>query len=410
MLLALVGSLVACTSDPSVAVPDLSAAATTTSVEVADDGVLTLGLLVPLSGEGAVLGRSVREGVALAVADINKAGGVNGAPVRLTVREEGQNFEETQSAITKLAESGVDAIVGPVSSVTALASLDQIVSRGLIACSPTAAAMALDDFPDRGMFVRTIPSDSLQAAAIASAVERTGTARASIAYIDDAYGRPFAKAVTGELVERGIVVSASVPFTPDSTALSAAARVVADDGADTVVVLAASIDGPAMLRALATSEGDAVPRYIVNGDQQGEALAAAASGAFAERVSGVRAIAIGESPEFDERLALTAPSSDGLYSLNAYDCATLIALAAEANDGLRPTSGSIISASTGGTDCASFVECAAAISTGRNTNYNGPGGRVALNANGDPAAAAFEVFQFGSNGRVVDRVRINASY
>ena len=403
------GSFVGCTSDSS-SVTTNPTAPTTTAVEVVDDGVLTLGLLIPLSGEGAVIGRSVREGVALAIADINAAGGVNGTPVRLTVREEGQNYTETQDAITRLAASGVDAIVGPVSSVTALASLDQVVSRGLAACSPTASAMALDDYPDRGLFVRTIPSDSLQAAAIAAAVERTGTARASLTYIDDAYGRPFAAAVAEELAKRSITVSASVAFTSTSSELSAAARVIADDAADTVVVLAAAVDGPAMLRALAAAETETLPRYIVNGDQQGEALAAVASGEFAERVSGVRTIATGESPEFDQRLTLTTPGTDGLYSLNAYDCATVIALAAEASGGQRPTSSSIIAASSGGTDCASFRECAEAIGAGRNTNYNGPGGRVALSADGDPTTAAFEVFQFGSNGRVADRVRINASY
>ena len=59
----------------------------------------------------------------------------------------------------------------------------------------TAARSLLDDFPDRGLFFRTIPSDSLQAMAMAEAVDRTGASKATIAYIDDDYGQSFADQV-----------------------------------------------------------------------------------------------------------------------------------------------------------------------------------------------------------------------
>ena len=39
---------------------------------------------------------------------------------------------------------------------------------------------------------RTIPSDSLQAAAIADVVENTGARETVVVHVDDAYGRPFA--------------------------------------------------------------------------------------------------------------------------------------------------------------------------------------------------------------------------
>ena len=64
-----------------------------------------------------------------------------------------------------------------------------------MACSPTASASLLDNFPDNGLFFRTIPSDSLQAIAIVEAVNQTGANTATVAYIDDDYGQLFAESI-----------------------------------------------------------------------------------------------------------------------------------------------------------------------------------------------------------------------
>jgi branched-chain amino acid transport system substrate-binding protein len=409
LLAATLITLAACTGSTSDATPFSPTPSSTTPTVAVDDGVLTIGLLIPLSGDGALLGRSIREGVSLAIADVNAAGGVQGSPVRLAVREEGQSNTETQSAIEKLQESGVDAIIGPISSVVALTSLDQIVDRDLVACSPTATAQALDDFPDRGLFFRTIASDSLQAAAIAQEVERTGTTRAAVAYINDAYGRPLADALQAELADRGITVSLSTPFDPDSTSTTDVAQAVATDAADTVVVLAAASDGPAMLAALTRVEGGRTPTYVVNGAQQGEALSAVA-GALGDRLRGVRAVATGANPDFDKRLALNSPGTAGLYALNAYDCATLLALAAESGAKRSMLSSVAVAASTGGSNCASFAECAGVIRSGRNVDYEGPGGRLALTSNGTLANAVFEVFSYDETGRIEQLDRLSTSY
>ena len=78
----------------------------------------------------------------------------------------------------------------------ALSDLDAPVSAGILTCSPTASAMALDNYPDSGLFFRTIPSDSLQMVAIAHVAERTGSTSIAIGYLDDAYGRDLAEALS----------------------------------------------------------------------------------------------------------------------------------------------------------------------------------------------------------------------
>ena len=54
-----------------------------------------------------------------------------------------------------------------------------------------------------------------------------------------------------------------------------------------------------------------------------------------------------------------------------------------------------------GTRCTAFADCATALAGGRNINYDGPGGTLAINASGEMTSAVFERFTFDDNGRDV---------
>ena len=166
---------------------------TTSSPARSDDGVLVLGVLLPTTGPGATLfGEGMIDAVELATDEINAAGGVNGADVELIDADEGATAASAAIGFDSLITGGVDAIIGPASSIVALSDLDAPVSAGVVTCSPTATALALDDYPDNGLFFRTVPSDSLQMVAMARVAERTGSTSIAIGYLDDSYGRGLA--------------------------------------------------------------------------------------------------------------------------------------------------------------------------------------------------------------------------
>jgi branched-chain amino acid transport system substrate-binding protein len=400
----------ACTNDDAAPRPAAEevTVTTATATSIADDGVLTLGLLVPLDGEAAQLGTAVEVGVTLAVADINRAGGVLGEQVRLAVRDEGRTDSEARTAIGELEAAGVDAIIGPISSLVTLSVLDQIVGNGRVACSPTASALALDEFPDRGQFVRTVASDSLQAVAIAAEVERTGSTSATIVAVDDAFGRPFAAAVASELQRRGVDATNQLLFRSGVESISQAEQAVVESDQGTVVVIGDATDGPAMLRELSSAQADRDLTYVVNGHQQGEALQALAIEGLAARVVGIRNASSGESRDFDRRFALAAPDVPSAFALNAYDCATLLSLAFEAGASRESLVSSMLTLSNGGSQCLDFADCAVSIRNGRNTDYDGPGGRLALNTGAVPSSAVFEVFRFDIEGQLsIERVTVS---
>jgi branched-chain amino acid transport system substrate-binding protein len=388
--------LVACSDDDAASPETTVAAVTTTTLPArADDGQLVIGVLLPTTGEGAQLGEPMIEGARIAVDRVNDAGGFIGRPVRLVEVDEATTASASLGFDT-LLDDGVDAIVGPASSIVALADLDIPVSAGVVTCSPTATALSLDNYPDNGLFFRTIPSDSLQAIAIAQVAERTGATSVSIGFVDDTFGRDLRDAVAAAVGRRGLTVSATVGFDVDDDDLSQESAALLDDGPGVVILLADADDGSRLLASLDDAVVDDVPAIVVN-----DALRAMPSQVVEgldddvrEAVRGVAPVAISTD---DEELP-------GLFAANAYDCVNLIALAAvqAGTDSPARIASQIASVSVGGSLCRTFAGCAENLALELQINYNGPSGNTDLSTRtGDPTRARFEEFEFDGDGRDV---------
>ena len=396
----LAAGLAACSVDDDGFVDDTVADTTTTTLRptVTGDGQLVIGALLPLTD--TLIGQPMTAAVEVAVQRSNAAGGVLDEPVRLIVADEGSSAATAAASIQTLLDRDVDAIIGPASSVIALSTLDDIVSAGKVACSPTASALALDNFPDDDLFFRTIPSDSLQARAIAATADQTGAQRVTIVYVDDSYGRPLADAVAASLANGSTVVVGRVGFAADDDDLSGKASTLAASDTQVMILLAGAEDGTRFLEALDAEDTSDLATIVVN-----DALRNPAS---PQRIQGL-------DPELRDKIVGLAPqaaSSDpttpfdppGLFATNAYDCANLIALAAvrAGSDVPRDIARQIAQVSVSGSVCQSFAACVDTISSGLQIDYNGPSGITdLLIRSGDPARAVFDRFVFDDTGRDV---------
>ncbi len=406
-------AIAACSGGSSPA-PSTTSAPTTTQAPTVDNGILELGIILPRGGAGAELGQGLNDGADLAVSEINAVGGTNGSVIRRIVREEGSTPAEAATAMQELLDLGVDAIIGPASSNSTLAVLEQAVDAGVVVCSPSASALALDDFPDDGLFFRTIASDSLQARAIAQGVDRTGTRSAAIALIDDAYGRPLGAAVASALKALGIEVSVTVPFTSKESSLASGAAAIATDSPAVVVVIGDATTGPAMITAIdlaVTELGDAnsTPSYLVNDAMRRPAATVQPySPDLAQRITGVSPLSNVDNTRFNDDLEQIDPTTTGLYAANAYDCVNIIALASIAAGSNAPArfSSSIVAVTVNGSSCDRFSACQAELESGLNIDYDGPSGLLSLNGQGDRDASVFELFGFDDSGRDVSLGRL----
>jgi branched-chain amino acid transport system substrate-binding protein len=374
---------------------------TTIPTQQESDGVLTIGLLLPSTDP--TLGEGLIEAANIAVDRINDAGGVLGRPVRVIERDEGLGDGSAAASIAELLESNpqVDAVVGPSSSLTALSDLNTLVTAGIATCSPSATALALDDFPDDRLFFRTVPSDSLQAVAIADLAERTGLQDVAVVAVDDAYGRPFARSVEQALAggTRSVANIREYLFVRADGDLALKAQEVADSGARVVVVLAGSDDGAAFLEALDDTSFGSIRNIIVNDTlrepgitQRIEALDPA-----------LRSLILGVAPQAQSNDPDRPFDPPGLFAAHAFDCVNLIALAVYAVDSDDPAdfATQIPSLTVGGRVCTSFESCASLLDEPLDINYNGPDGITDLLVVGDPDRARFDVFSFDETGRAV---------
>lgn len=392
-------SITACSSDADTTTVT-TAATTTTTIAARDvtDGRLVIGALLPLSD--SVLGEPMRSAVEIAVERINAAGGALDHPVRLIVADEGATAATSSASIQTLLDRGVDAIVGPASSLTALSTLADIVASGTLTCSPTASAIALDDFPDDGLFFRTIPSDSLQARAIAEAADQTGAQRATIVYVDDTYGRAFADAVEDSLASRAISVIDRIAFSTNDDDLSAKARQLTGSDAQVAIVLAAGDDGTRFLEALDDGDTGKLATVVVNDALRNPAAPQRIQSLdpeFRAKILGIAPQAVSNDPD--------APfDPPGPFAANAFDCTNLIALASirAGSDSARDIAAQLAQVSVSGSVCSTFADCVASIDAGLQIDYNGPSGLTDLQIRrGDPARAIFDRFTFDASGRDV---------
>jgi len=389
--------LASCSGDEGDATAPTTTAVPPTTEPRVDDGQFIIGLVTPTLGAGAEIGQSVRAAVLLAVDDVNESGGIAGQRIRVVRRDEGDDPATAQRAVQDLVDAGADAIIGPTSSVNLLGSLGTAVDGGVLTCSPTATALALDDFPDEGLLVRTSPSDALQARALAQLVDESGSDRAVVVYLDDPYGRPFADDVRAALVAQGIVVTSTVGFTTSTDRIGAAADSVAAIAPTMIVVIADGEAGSLVIDAVEARIGVPRPSYVVNDAMRlPGASGNAFSGSLAGRVQGVSPIAYSDATFFTDGLAEVDDSTSGVFAANAFDCVNLIALAGVATGSTQPSAigAAIPAVSTGGTTCATFARCVEQIREGRNINYDSPGAALDIGPDGDPTKALFQRFTF----------------
>lgn len=153
---------------------------------------ILIGFSGPLTGVYSDLGVQGRNGVILAVEEINSRGGIANRDLRLLSRDDGSSPEQARKADRELIERGVVAVIGHMTSSQSLAALPVFNEAGVVLLSPTASTPRLSG--EKDMFFRVNPSSDRIARALGRfARERLGLARVHTVRDTDnhAYTKPF---------------------------------------------------------------------------------------------------------------------------------------------------------------------------------------------------------------------------
>ena len=369
---------------------------------------LNIGTLLPETGPLAFLSAPMLEGVNMAIRDINAAGGVNCADVTLRPGDSGTNAEIANATVDRLLTEDVDAIIGAASSGTTGSVINKITkTNGITQCSPsnTAAGLGVSNDSDNGNYFRTAPSDDLQAQLLANVVLGDGYTNVAVVSRADDYGVSFNAVLIPAIQAGGGTVVYRTPYAPEARSFNDVVQNVVASGPDAVVLVAFE-EGFQIIQAMIEQGAgpDAIQIYITDGmatEQLGAAIDPDNPG-IAEGMKGTAPAAAPDSGAafFPDAFAEYAPGVPSIYSSQSYDCAILIALAAEAagsNDS-ADISAAMVDVSRDGEKCSTFADCKDLLAGGTNIDYDGASGAIDFLDAGEPGAGIYDIYDFDENG------------
>ncbi|MEV4490994.1 ABC transporter substrate-binding protein [Micromonospora coxensis] len=169
-----------------------------------DGSPLILGGLLPKTGDLALANPPLAAGAALAVREVNAAGGVLGEPMVWIDGDDGTSVAVAKATVASHIRDKVHVIIGAGGSGISAAVLPDVVAAGRILFSPSNTDSGLSKAEDKGLYFRTAPPDSLQGRALADVMLRDGPDRIVVVARKDSYGEGLQETVRAELERAGI--------------------------------------------------------------------------------------------------------------------------------------------------------------------------------------------------------------
>lgn len=364
-----------------------------------DDGVLTIGTLLPVTGDLAFLGPPEVAGARLAVQDINAAGGVLGNDAVLHEGDSGDTTVDIANPeVDRLMALGVHAIIGAASSAVSKLVIDKITGANIIHFSPANTSPDFTDYADNGMYFRTAPSDLLQGKVLADQVAKQGNETVAVLYRQESYGVGLAEAFKNSFEAAGGTVDPFTAYAVDTETFDAEIEAIVSAAPDAVVVIgfaeSASILTTMHERGIGATSATNV--WGVDGNIGGIGGQLSDPSIIAGMRGTEPSVDLSAITDFTSRLDGAYEGGVGgvfAYGAETYDAVIIVALAAAVAGSTDPVAiaAEINDVTRGGTKCFSFAQCIALVDGGDNIDYDGMGGPYEFVDAGEPAAASFRI-------------------
>jgi len=405
-------SLAACGSDDADSGSDASGDATSapTSGGGEGDGTLTIGSLLPQTGNLAFLGPPEFAGVELAVQEINEAGGVLGGNVEYIEGDSGDAQQDVANpTVDRLLSANVDVIIGAASSGVSFTVIDKITRAGVVQYSPANTSPDFTDYEDNGLYFRTAPSDVLQGRILAETILADGCTSVGILALQDPYGEGLAQNVGDTVTENGGTLAPEEPVFYDPAASNFDAQVGQIKAANPDCINLIGFEESAKVIQSMVAQGigpQEKPLYLVDGNlgnALGEDLPAGVLEGTKGSLPGAEA-----TQEFRDRLMTVDPAlTDFSYAAESYDAvitSALAAIAAESDAG-TDIAAELPGVTKDGEKCTTFEQCKQLLEDGQDIDYDGVSGPIELSDAGDPTSAFVGIYTYGPDNKLTADVQ-----
>lgn len=179
--------------------------------------VVKIGVILPLTGDGAIYGTEIKEGIELAVAKINTQGGIRGKKIVAFYEDDQGSPQPAVSAFQKLvSQKGINITIGGAFSTSALATLPLCNQYQVLLFSPTASSPELSKPND--YFFRNWPSDIFEGNTMASfAVADLSLKKFAILYSNSDYGLGLREVFKKKIIQLGANIVLEDSFSEGNT-------------------------------------------------------------------------------------------------------------------------------------------------------------------------------------------------
>jgi branched-chain amino acid transport system substrate-binding protein len=379
---------------------------------------LTVGALIPQTGDLSIFAPAGEKAAKLAVEQANAALKTAGssAEVTLTVGDTETKPQATVQAANKLASDGASCFAGAWASADTIPAGQSVAAKQQIPLiSPASTSPEITDLPDDGYVFRTAPSDALQGQVLADAVgEQFGTdATISVAARNDAYGEGIATQFSEAFTGAGGSVNGPVLYDPEASSYDSEAAEITANNPDGYVIIDFEDPygkvGAALVRTgnfdatkLWTADGlafDKIPNTIPSDALDGASGTRPATPEDSDVASAFNTLFADSSLSPKERNTFDAQNFD------AVSLCVLAAVAAGSSDGpdIQAQIQDVASAPGDKYDYTNMSDAITALQNGDDIDFDGVSGPLDLDDNGDPTVATYEVFNYKNGKLVVDR-------
>ena len=372
---------------------------------------LTIGPILPLTGDLASFGPSQAEAARIAVDQIEQvleSQGLSDVTVTLLpVEDDGGRLQPGVEAATKHVQTdGANVLLGTMaSSVTIPIAESVAIPNGVVLITPTSTAPEITDLEDDGLVFRILSSDTLQGSALVDAVaDGFGSdATINVGARNDAFGTALMELFEQGWEEQGGTVGASVTWNPEAATLDTEAGQLAAGSPDGWVIIdfpeTFAKVGPALVRAGGWDPSRTfMTEAMRNSDELTNIGAAATEGLRGTAPTSEDAPA---RDAFDALFEEEAEEGSPLTGFEgaSFDAVLLAFLAALDAGSSEPedVKESLQAVSGPPGEKYTFEQLDQAVQDlldGNDIDYEGAWGPVDFDENGDPGSAIYEVWQF----------------
>jgi len=206
------GSLIAVAAVVSLAAPAAHA------VQGVTDDEVVIGTHQDLSGPITFWGVPVKNGMQMAVEEINANGGIYGRKLKLVVEDSGYDPKKAVLATQKmLSRDKIFIMAGAMGTPTVLASMPLVLRRGLPHVFPLTAAQQMYEPFDKLKFAMFPPYYHGMRASTKWMVEQKGKKRVCILYQDDEFGLNSYRGVVDQLKAMNMELVAETTYKRGAT-------------------------------------------------------------------------------------------------------------------------------------------------------------------------------------------------